>query len=258
MQRIAGLLRVGIDHVEAAAFRRVPEALEGGADPAGLLQPALRRPPQAAAEIGHGHQGVEPEGIDLHRFAAPGGDHPTIGDRIHPGELHAGGTAAQQTIGWIHGDVEAGADQVVLQHLLEPPVQLAGQIEIVAGLHVLPERLEIPEPGIHRVEVHLLQRSPHFREAVGQHAPIEGFAEAHEQGAGDLLPAGAEGQAGEADQRVASPVLEPVVAGDDRPRRPARPGLTGDQELVGRQHQLVDPGRGRGYGSPRSGGPALQ
>ena len=56
---------------------------------------------------------------------------------------------------------------------------------------------------------------------------------------GLLRSAGGERQARQADHRVAAPVVEPVVAGDDAaPVRVVRQ-RPGDEELVGGEHELL-------------------
>ena len=244
---VARLLGVGVDHIEAASLRRIPEPLETAPHPLRQVLPAVGGPADPSTEVGHGGQGIEPKGIDLHRLAATGGDHPPGGDRIHPGELHAAGAAGQQSIGRIDADVVAGAVDVMLQHRHQAVVQLLHQSEISAGGHVLAQGLEIPEGGIHGVEVLLPQGTAQLRKAVGQHAAVEGGGEGQQQVAGDRQPAGADRQPRQAEQGVPSPVLEPVISGDHRGGRACGCGAgrhqAAHEKLIRRQHQLADPGR---------------
>ena len=84
---------------------------------------------------------------------------------------------------------------------------------IVAGdVEVAVDRVEEPEGGVGRV-VEALGLA--VGEEVGDQAVADVVGERAEDVAGLVVPAGREGQPFEADHRVAAPVGEPVVAGDD-------------------------------------------
>ena len=106
------------------------------------------------------------------------------------------------------------------------------------------DRVEEPQRRVGRVVQPLLRA---FREHVRNQAVAHVMAERAQDVSRLALTAGAECQPFEADHRVAAPVGEPVIAGDDRAhlvagRAGARRLLDSagrrDDELIGRQHQL--------------------
>ena len=112
------------------------------------------------------------------------------------------------------------------------------------GLEVAVDRVEEPEGGVGGVVEALLL-------ALGEHVGDQAVADVVGEGAEDVAglrgAAGGQGQPFEADHRVAAPVGEPVVAGDDGADLLAGGVGAGgvldaaggrDQELVGGQHEL--------------------
>ena len=104
--------------------------------------------------------------------------------------------------------------------------------------------MEEPQRGVGRViEAFLLA----LREHVRDQAVADVVGEGSQDVAGFGLAAGRERQPLEADHRVAAPVGEPVIAGDDRAdfvaggvgaRRFLGPSGRRDDELIGGQHEL--------------------
>ena len=92
---------------------------------------------------------------------------------------------------------------------------------------------------------------------VGNQAVANVVREGPKDAARLLVPAGEQRQPLQADHRVAAPVGEPVVAGDDRRVRnvvvrPAGGGLARrrDDERVGREHQFVGRARAQAWLRP--------
>jgi hypothetical protein len=228
-----------VDDIEAAAHPGVPEALEARRGPIGQGQPAARIGPREPGEALHGPQGVHPQGIDLHRLAMARGDGPVAGLGIHPGELGLPLPGGQQAIGRIHADPEPGADHMVLEDHLQPGEQLPHQGVAAAGGPVFRQGLEEPQRGIHRVVGALIQGpvGP-VREAVGDQPMADMGGEGAQDPLGRIAAPGHQGEPGQADHRVAPPVVEPGVTGDQR----GAPGRPLHHEGIGGQHQLADPG----------------
>jgi len=80
---------------------------------------AITTATHAAVPVGEQAQRVVPEGIDLHRFAAPRCDHPIADLGVHPRELESGRALAQQAVVPIDADAEARAGEVALDDLDE-------------------------------------------------------------------------------------------------------------------------------------------
>ena len=93
--------------------------------------------------------------------------------------------------------------------------------------------------------------SPTVGEAVRQHAAIDEAREGAQHAGGQLGTPRGQRQAGQRDHRVAAPVAEPRIAGDDRHARGLVGQRTARDELVGGQHEVANPGgrlRGAGPG----------
>ena len=111
-------------------------------------------------------------------------------------------------------------------------------LAVARGAEIAIDGVEVPEAGVGGV-VEALAGA--FREHVGDQAVPHVVGEGAEDVARLLVAARQEGQALEVDHRVAAPVGEPVIAGDDRAR--LVPGGA-DQGRVGhapgrRHHELV-------------------
>ena len=254
-QPVIGTSRGSVDDIEATATQRVPEALEARRGPVRQELPAAWIGPGEPGEARHRTQGVHPQGIHLHRLAVAGGDGPVAGLGIHPGELGFPLPGAQQPIGRIHADSEPGAGHVVVKDRLQPGNQLPHQGVAAAGRPVLRQGLEEPECGVHRVVRAPVQGSVGpVGEAVGDQPVAEACREGAQDPLGPAAAARRQGEAPKADHRVAAPVVEPGVTGDQR--GPRRRSL--HHEGIGRQHQLADPGGCRWRQGGLGGGPGAQ
>ena len=123
------------------------------------------------------------------------------------------------------------------QHLLECRIQLRRQFGVAAGTQILLDRDEEPQAGIDRV---VFRDVAGIRKAIRQHALAHKFRKGAHHARGNRRAPGGQRQAPQGDHRVAAPVTEPGIAGDDR----HADGLSGgiaplDQELVGRQRELL-------------------
>ena len=144
-----------------------------------------------------------------------------VDDRVHPRQRDAVRAGVEEAVG-VDVDVEARA-------AIHPRDRIAQRIDegpFAGRLPVVPHRDEEPERRVDGVVCRL-------RRAVGE--AVRDHAAAHR--AGPMLQdaarvgeaAGGEAEPGQRDHRVAPPVGEPVVAGDD--------GVT-HEELVGRALEL--------------------
>src|SRR5215475_10375511 len=89
----------------------------------------------------------------------------------------------------------------------------ANEIVVAGILNVGTNRFEKPE---RRVDGVVFGRFTGIRESIREHAPIDALSESLENVASDLGPARRKSQAGKRDHGIASPIGEPVIAGDYR------------------------------------------
>ena len=87
-------------------------------------------------KVRHDAQRIIPEGVNLHRLADAGRDHPIIHFGIHPGKLHARFSGKQQTVRLIHVNVVACAAHVPFNNILQDGEQIAQQ-GVIAGNSVV-------------------------------------------------------------------------------------------------------------------------
>ena len=206
---------------------------------AGILALLLGDPAGQQAER------VVPEGVDLDGLATPWRHHPVVDLGIHPGELIPLGALTEQTISRIDADAEARPTQVMLDDVAQDREQKLERRTVVGREQVAVERMEEPEGRIGRViEAVLLT----FREHIRDQAVADVASKHPEDVAGLGRPTGRQRQPFETDHRVAAPVREPGVAGDDGvdliagsvgPREIFHTAGRADDELVGGQHQLA-------------------
>src|SRR5262249_34211393 len=119
------------------------------------------------------------------------------------------------------------------ENVLEDGIQLLLYESVFIG--VFEQRLyrvEEPQGRIGRVVVSGL---PLVGEAIGQHPLVDGAGEGEQDTFGDVYTPGDKRQTGERDHRVAAPIAEPWVSGDD--------GLqiaSFNEELVRRGDQILN------------------
>ncbi len=165
-------------------------------------------------------QGGVPEGVYLAAFARPGGDRPAVHSGVHPGESRAG---IDQAV-LICAEVIARSG-VSLNHIQELRPELGQEIQITCCIEISARRLNKPQRGVHGV----VGPGP---EVVGQHTVLHRPGKGAEDQPCCLISAGGEEKAGQGDHGVPSPVIEPVVAGDE-----AQSVAPLDQEAVRRSSQ---------------------
>lgn len=246
---VGEVIEVGVEEAGAEGGAKAigGDEVAGG----GLVVPA-------GEEAGDGAQGVVPEGVDLDRFADAGGDDPIADLGIHPGELNAGLARAEETIGGIDADAVARAGKVVFDDLVQRREQVLDQSVVAGGGVAGADGEDVPEGGVGGVVAG--DDAGAVREVVGEQPVGEEVGKRAEDVGGLLGATGGEGETGEGDHRVAAPVVEPVVAGDDgfaggadgpyplpRPQRWGRGGWAArNQELVGGEDELLEGGIGGG------------
>ena len=208
---------LAIDDVVQAPRRRVPEPRVERAAAACRFRPqivALGGEPGPIEPAGEQHQRVVPERVDLDGLAAPRRHHPAVDEGVHPGELDAGRALREQPV-VVDVDVERGALAMAAHDVLQDRQQLLDE-RVVAGDGVVAvQRVEEPERRVGGVvQPFALAFREHVRDQAVPHVQRERPQDVVRLG----VAAGDEGQALEADHRVAAPVGEPRVAGDHRAR----------------------------------------
>ena len=182
-------------------------------------------------EVGHDPQSVVPEGLYLDWLAGSRRYHQVADLRIHPRQLHARLARVQQSVG-IDVDVVSRAAEVPHDDVRKFFVELvADEVEIIRLRHVGADRFEVPE---RRIDSVVLRLAPGIGKTIRQHPFRDVIREFEKDPACDLGTIRRERQSVECDHRVAAPIREPRIAGDDRVAR-----ATPDDELVGRKYELL-------------------
>ena len=227
-----------VDDVIAVSGALIPETIESSFHARGELVPRLGRLPQPLCEAGHRAERVVPERVDLDRLASPWRDDPVTNLGVHPGELDAGLARPEETVGGIFLDPVPCALTVEPHDLLEHREQLFEKPVVIRRRVIGPDRLEVPEGRVHGV---VLRRLAGVGKPVRQHAVVHEPGERRENPSGDIRATGRQRQSRQCDHRVASPVAEPVVAGNDG--HAVRVGGCGPSrdELVAGEHEVLDP-----------------
>ena len=170
--------------------------------------------PARSSHAGEQHQRVVPEGVDLDGLAAPRRHHPAVDEGVHPRELDARRALREQPV-VVHVDVERGALAMAAHDVLQHRQQLLDERVIAGDGVVAVQRVEEPERRVGGVvQPFALAFREHVRDQAVPHVQRERPQDVVRLG----VAAGDEGQAFEADHRVAAPVGEPRVAGDHRAR----------------------------------------
>ena len=161
---------------------------------------------------------------------------------IHPGERVTLLAARQQAVLRIHPDVVSGPANVPVDDALQRVQPVRDKSPVTADREVSRERVKHPEGRVHRV---VLRWLPAVGKAIRNQAPVQVTDVGVEDGTRLPEHAGPDGQPGQADHGIASPVREPVISGDHgairtagwRTRRPAR-----NPKVLGRPDQLARKG----------------
>ena len=90
-------------------------------------------------------QGVVPECIDFHGFAAVRRDNPISDFCIHPGELISRDAPVWQPVLRVDADVEAGAADMMLDDVPQDREDVPQRGPVAAGLKVTVNRVKVPE-----------------------------------------------------------------------------------------------------------------
>ena len=239
-----------VENVVAMAGALAPEPIESGLDAIGNGVPRTGGLADVPGEACHRAQRVVPEGVDLDRLARARRDDPVAHFRVHPGELHAGLAGHEQSVAGILLDPVPRARPVKSDDLLEHRVELLEEPVVARGRVIRANCLEVPE---RRVDGIVLGRLARVGKSVREHSLVHESGECLEDPARDLRATGRQGETWQGDHGVASPVAEPVIARDHRHAVGVVGARTPGDELVGREHELADPGgrlRGRGLGAP--------
>ncbi len=165
-------------------------------------QPAFQEP-----------QRIVPEGVDLHRLAPPRRDDPIADLGVHPGKLVSLFALAQQPVAGIDADAKPRTREVGIGDLEQTRQEDRQTLAVVGPLHVAIKRVKKPERGVRRM-VQAIGSA--FRKHVGNQPVADVVCESAQDEPGLGGPTGRQGQALEADHRVAAPVGEPVITGDHR------------------------------------------
>ncbi len=215
---------IDVDDVVEAAGARVPEArFERGVRAAADALPARV---QAAGDA----QGVQPERLDLDRLADPRRDRAAVDARVHPGELRARLAGRDQavlaTVDPVARALREAADDGEDGSLDARP--LLGDVDERAarGREIRVGRDDVEERGVDRV---VLGLGAAIGEAVRQEAVLHDAGPREQDVARVLEAAAAQAEAAQRDERVAAPVAEPRVAGDD-----GAPFAARDEVRIGR------------------------
>ena len=205
---------IGVHDVVEAAARLVPEARVEARDAR-----ASSVPRSAAVNALGDPERVEPERLDLDRLADARRHDPVADLGVHPGELHARLAGGEQAV-----VVERGCRSACRAR---SPSRIACDRRRASALRsrggALPARGldgargivhgdDVPERRVDRVE---LGRVALVGEAVGQHPLGDRPGPLEQDRPRFVEPAGREAEPAQRDERVAAPVGEPRIAGDD-------------------------------------------
>src|SRR5882724_7531722 len=227
-----------VDDVVTTPDAFIPEATESRPHARGEFVPWPERQPQSFREAGHRAERVVPERVDLDRLAGAWRDDPVTHLRVHPGELDAGLARPEEAVGGILLDPVARALTVEPHDLLEHREQLFEQPVVSRRRVIGADRLDVPEGRVHGV---VLRRLAGVGKSVRQHPTVHEPGERRENPPSDLRASGRQRQARQRDHRVASPVAEPVVAGDDGHAVGVAGCGPSRDELVAGEHEVLDP-----------------
>src|SRR5260370_19290799 len=159
-----------IDHVVAAASRRVPEFLKAfpGLRRKGFVSiPALG---EQLCKYGHRFKRVNPERVDLHGLPDARSDDPVADFCVHPGELDAGLSRIEKPICRVHVNVVARALHVRVDYCRENREEFLKSYVILRRREILTDGFEIPERRIPGV---IFRLAAGVRELVGEPAPLD-------------------------------------------------------------------------------------
>ena len=220
---------IDVDNVVKHPPRIVPESLsKAGQSPLEIVLPreSVRLPGIIlwAREVTGNRQslsdgkGVEPQHLDLDGFADPR-RHDTVTDfGIHPGKLGSWTAASQQAV-VVDANAEARAVTVAGQdrrdRRFEP--RLIARVERIlmaaARLQELADGNHKPQRGVDGV---VFGHVAFVRKAIGEHSFGNGAGPGEQNPPGVVQPAEGQGEPAHGDERIAAPIGEPRIPGQDR------------------------------------------
>jgi hypothetical protein len=112
----------------------------------------------------HAAQRVVPQRVHLDGLAVAWRHHPVADLGVHPRELHTGLACAKQPVGPVDTNPVSRAIVVPLDDSGEYRIEVRQQAQVVGGLEIAFDRVEIPQRGVDRVELGGLIA---VREAIG-------------------------------------------------------------------------------------------
>ena len=157
-------------------------------------------------------QRVDPERLHFHRLADARRDHPALDARVHPRQLRAGDTAREEAVVG-HPDGEPRAAGVAVEDGRRRPEEAVAHRG--RGRRRLQELVDDDHVPERRVDCVVLGCFTMVGEAIGQHAFRYRRAPGQQDGLREGVPSAREGESAQRDERVATPVAEPRIAGDD-------------------------------------------
>ncbi len=164
-------------------------------------------------------QRVVPERVDLDGLAVARGGDDAFVLHIHPGQLRGLVAGANQTVGRIDADVEAGPLPVAFDDRLarRPENALVG-VAVLRCRQVRMRGVDEPEARIDRVVARLVRV---VVEAVGNHSLADVTGKRAQHLSRRLVAAGGQEQSGQRDEGVAAPIAEPRIPRQNRRARRA-------------------------------------
>ena len=185
----------------------------------------------------HDPERVIPERLDFDRFPGSQGDGlvPHLG--VHPRERGAGLPRVDEAV-QVHADMKTRPVLIMLDNIFHRrPEMIFDERKILGVADVVKRRDDIPKAGIHRVVFGL---AGGVRKAVRDN-PVTGIGGISFKNLSRLRDAPRdEEKSGQRNERVAPPILEPVIAGDQTFLLAlALAGAVFHEELIGGENQMM-------------------
>ena len=177
--------------------------------------------------LGQCQKSADPDRVHLDRLAAARRDRLPVDARVHPRESQPVGSLCDEPV-VVHPDAEACACSVMLDDAVDLRRERVNQIMIARYDRMPADRVEQPRRRIDGVVFELARVG-----GVGEHPLAQRACHALEKLASLVPSVRGEEQSFVRRQRIARPVAEPRVAGDNR-----RAVRRADDEMIGGQDEL--------------------